>query len=92
MNERSILAQTKKLSDIASFACGEPIATSIEMDAKVYRSKYVPKGETSVKYRVWFGTWRVHDEAVTFEGTWKEVLSLVDWLQDIEAPVKFSSR
>jgi len=92
MNEKSLIAQTKKASAIATFVYGEPISASIEMDVKVYRSAWDPKGREGVKYRLWLGTYRVGVESITFDGSWKEVLGLIEWLQDVEVPVKFRDR
>ena len=93
MNERSMTAQVRKVRDAASFAFGQPITASLGLEIDAWGRGQGTRDPVAVEYRLWLGTHRVDGlESVSFRGTWKEVLSMVEWLQDVEAPVKFSNR
>ena len=88
MNTRSMVAQTRKLSKIAKFAFGVPVHVSIDVDCDAYRGHKTPM----VEYKVYIATPDQDDKAYYRTEEWKNVLSLIAWLEDIEAVTTFRSR
>ena len=88
MTPRALVAQTKKLRDIAEFAFGEAVHVSIDQDCNFYTGR---DRKPEVTYDVYVASPEV--SGVRFKGeTWKEVLALVEWLADIEGVVRFSRK
>lgn len=94
MNARSMVAQSKRLGSIAEFAFGEPSYVAIDMDCDFYVYMY-EKSDPQISYEVYIrhpdlslaaGKYKTQD--------WKDVVSLIDWLEDVEVavPKKFRDR
>ena len=87
MNAKTMVAQAKKLSNITKFVFGEKRYISIQLDC-VHTSW---KPEMEVGYSVYISVPRSitpnKDGYVTFvSNQWKDVLSLITWLEGIEVP------
>lgn len=85
MNARTMVAQARKLSDIAKFVFGEQRYVALDMD--VVSSPWDEKPD--VDYRVYISIPKsiTPDGSVTFSsGQWKDVLAFITWLEGIEVP------
>ena len=87
MNARAMVAQARKLAKIAEFAYGESVHVAIDMDC----NKYFHHDKPEITYDVYVAY--PGPVGVRFIAqNWKEVLSLITWLEDIEATVTFRQR
>ena len=87
MNSRALGKVVKEVRDIASFAHGEPVGATIDMEVLAYNWRHQGKQPLDTRFALYI----LGDEVASFRGTWKETLSLVEWLKDIEVPVKYSA-
>ena len=87
MNARSIVAQTKKVSDITKFVFGKQRYVNLEMDCVA--GSWDPTPE--VDYRLYISVPKDitpdGEGFVTYQSDqWKHVLALITWLEQIEVP------
>lgn len=92
MNERTQMATAKRVAQIASWAMGEPVSASIDYRCYAFNSKYTHGIKPSATYFLWIGTPKSKGENASFYGSWREVLGLVEWLQDVTVPVSYRDR
>jgi hypothetical protein len=87
MNVRSLVAQTKKLGDIALFAYGESTHVAIDIDC----DKHLSYDKPTLAYRVYVASVGTSlKEPIVYKAMeWKEVLALITWLEDIEIKMSF---
>jgi hypothetical protein len=93
MNQRALVAQTRKLAEVAKFAYGEPVHVSIDMDCDSHSRSYpTPRSAPpKLQYRVYAAN--PVGESVRYKSTeWKDVLALITWLEDIEYTVSLRSK
>jgi len=93
MNQKTQMATAKRVASIASWAMGEPVSASIDCRCMAHNSKYTGgRIRPYSEYFLWIGTPDSKGENAMFYGTWREILGLVEWLQDVTVPVSYRDR
>jgi hypothetical protein len=72
---------------------GEPVSASINYRCLAHNSKYTHgRIQTGSEYFLWIDTPVSRGENASFYGSWREVLGLVEWLQDVTVPVSYRDK
>jgi hypothetical protein len=82
-NPRALSKVAKEVREIATFALGQPTSVYAAMEVKAHNFKHSGPQELESEYRLWI----LGDEVQSWEGTWEQMLGLVEWLKDVEVPV-----
>lgn len=88
MNSRALSKVVKEARDIASWACGRPVSATLNHEVKAYNWAWSGVQDVCDEYTLWI----IGEEAHHFTGSWEETLSFVEWLKDVEVPVKYLNR
>lgn len=78
---RALTKVATEVRDIASYAFGVPVSASVAMEVKAYNFRHSGVQKPYTQYKLWV---LGKDDVGTFEGSWEEMLGLVEWLKDVE--------
>jgi len=81
-NPRALSKVAKELRDVATFALGQPTSVYVAMEVMAHNFKHSGIQPLESEYRLWI----LGDETQSWQGSWEDMLSLVEWLKDVEVP------